>query len=121
MTIKNRQTILVTALYLITPVVCIFLYHYLLAYLWNTGENVPSDDHIFRMPLFDSILSGTYDWSHLFRDTYIRGHLFALPTLFELLLAELIHWNIFIELYAGLLLLLMRLFLYFDALTHWHR
>ncbi len=90
--------------------------------LWivvSTGANVVSNDYYFYVGMIDLILAGKYDWHHFFRDTFIAGaHCMALPMLVRLVIVKLTDWNVYFELYTGIVLALLKLILLHRTFTH---
>ena len=77
-----------------------------------TGADNLSNDYIESVGIVSQVLSGTYDWSKYFQDTFVVGaHSKALPILVRILLAKFTDWNVYVELYVCLGLAVLRLFL----------
>lgn len=90
---------------------------HMMEFIATTGANNPSNDYLVYTQLIDRILSGTYDWSHYFADTFIRSHSLAIPFLVRLAIIEWTHWNVYDELYISILLGTVKVVLFFDAFT----
>lgn len=87
----------------------------------STGANNVSNDYITYGPLVDQMLSGKYNWSlsNYFQDTFLGGaHSFAFPFLIRLAIIKYFHWDIYLELYIGLITTVLKLFLLYDSLTY---
>lgn len=84
----------------------------------STGANNVSNDYTFWVPIVNEVFTGTYAWGQIFRDSLRAGHSFLLPLPVHLLVARWTYWNIYIELYIGWLLFVLRLWLFHAALTH---
>ncbi|HWX40581.1 MAG TPA: hypothetical protein VN345_05470, partial [Blastocatellia bacterium] len=86
--------------------------------LATTGAGNPSNDDeaLFRQ-FIGPVLSGEYHWSQLPRDAFIGNHFDLLPALVLLLFARLTRYNVFLILYAGIILAVVKLFLFHNSLT----
>ena len=86
--------------------------------LATTGAGNPSNDDeaLFRQ-FIGPVLSGEYHWSQLPRDVFIGNHFDLLPSLVLLLFARLTRYNVFLILYAGIILAVVKLFLFHNSLT----
>ncbi|KGF72878.1 hypothetical protein DO97_03985 [Neosynechococcus sphagnicola sy1] len=85
----------------------------------STGaNNLSSDTLVLFVPLVTQVLEGSYDWSHYFRDTFLRSHSIAIPTLIRILAAACSHWNTYVELYIGMGISLLNVWLLHNLLTH---
>jgi uncharacterized membrane protein YecN with MAPEG domain len=86
--------------------------------LATTGAGNPSNDDAALFKLFiGPVLSGQYDWSRLPHDTFLGSHFDLLPALVLLLFARFARYDIQLILYTGIILAVIRLLLYHDALT----
>lgn len=87
------------------------------ALVMGTGANNPSNDYLGYMPFINRILSGHYLWQDYFKDTMSSVHSLAIPFAVRLAVISLTHWNMYAELAIGLVLAVLRLLFFFDALT----
>lgn len=88
-------------------------------FIATTGVNTASADDVVFIPLISHILSGHYNWQNYFRDTLIaRSQSFAIPMLIRLAVIKLTHWNMYVELYIGVAVAVLRLALTYIALTY---
>ncbi|MBI4534498.1 MAG: hypothetical protein HY711_11190 [Candidatus Melainabacteria bacterium] len=83
----------------------------------TTGADCLSNDYLAYVGLIDQIFNGSYSWLNYFQDTFYRTHSVAIPVLVHLADAWLFHWNVYAELYLGVLLALLRLFFWHQALS----
>jgi hypothetical protein len=90
----------------------------LILFLATTGANNTSNDDIYIAPMINQVLSGTYAWSHFFRDSFFNGHFMPLPILIHLSVAYFADWNVYFSIFIGLGLAVMKLLLLFDSLTY---
>lgn len=83
----------------------------------TTGANNLSSDYVVFINFFQKIISGNYNWTNYFADTFYQPHSLALPVLVQLAVIYLTHWNTYVSLIIGLVLMFLRLPLLFNALT----
>jgi len=77
----------------------------------STGGNTPSTDDIHFGKIIEGVLSGSYQWKNLFKDTFLVGHCCALPALLQVAVAYLFHGNVYVSLYLGIGLAIFKLIL----------
>jgi hypothetical protein len=80
------------------------------------GNNI-HNDHILFIDLIDKVLSGTYDWSQLGRDTFISPHFAPLPILIEVFLAMSGFWSVHLQALIGVGFLLAAALMQWSALS----
>jgi hypothetical protein len=83
----------------------------------STGTNVVSNDLAYYTSAIDQFLSGTYNFTHLFNDSFSGSHIMALPLFVRLIAAYFSHWNIYWEIGIGIFLFVCQLFFLHDSLT----
>jgi hypothetical protein len=84
----------------------------ILRILVTTGSDVPSsDDGFIVVPFMDKVLSGGYNWGHVFRDTFNNTHSCITAGLTYLVMAHVRHFNTYDALYFGLALVAVALVL----------
>jgi hypothetical protein len=83
----------------------------------TTGADNLSNDYLQYVGLVDKVLNGGYNWLNYIPDTFYRTHSVALPVLLHIANAQFFHWNIYLELLAGIFFAFARLTLLFFALS----
>ncbi|MEM9538795.1 MAG: hypothetical protein AAGA60_04700 [Cyanobacteria bacterium P01_E01_bin.42] len=89
----------------------------ILRIIFSTGTNVVSNDLAYYTSAIDQFLSGTYNFIHLFRDSFSGSHIMAIPLFVRLIVAYFSGWNIYWEISIGIFLFICQLFLLHDSLT----
>lgn len=90
---------------------------HILQIVFSTGTNVVSNDLAYYTSAIDQFLSGTYNFTNLFNDSFSGSHIMVMPLFIRLLVAYFSHWNIYWEISIGIFLFVCQLFLLHDALT----
>jgi len=103
-----------------TPLVLILTFIPIMniAYIIATvGENNLSNDVVFWVDLVEKSLNGEATLSLFLDSSFLYPHFFALHIALELLNAHLFGWNIYVTLFFGYFLNLIKLALLFDLFT----
>ncbi|MBP0021280.1 MAG: hypothetical protein J7647_27470 [Cyanobacteria bacterium SBLK] len=90
---------------------------HILQIVFSTGTNVVSNDLAYYTSAIDQFLSGTYNFTRLFSDSFSGSHIMAIPLFIRLIVAYFSHWNIYWEITIGIFLFVCQLFLLHDSLT----
>jgi hypothetical protein len=78
----------------------------------TVGENNLSNDYVVWASPVSRMLLGTYPWRSIFRDAFFpTGHFMLFPFLLHAAVAWLAQWNVFVEMYLGVGLFLLKLVL----------
>lgn len=85
--------------------------------LYRVGANNISNDNLLILPLVDEILSGSYQWSHFFRDVYFNDHFQLFSILTQVFVAKFFSFNVYVILWVGLLLAVVKLIYLYLAIT----
>lgn len=88
--------------------------------LWivsSTGTNVVSNDLSYYTTAIDQFLSGTYNFTNLFNDSFVGSHIMAIPLLVRFIVAYFSHWNIYWEIHIGIFLFICQLFFLHNSFT----
>lgn len=107
----GRLVALLAAVLTLAPLVII------VTIIATTGADNLSNDYLAYTGMVGKVLSGTYDWSGYFRDTFYRTHSVALPLFLHILDARFFHWSVYPELYAGFVLAALRAVLLHQMLS----
>ena len=74
----------------------------------TTGADCITNDDILFVTLTENMFSGTYDWSHYFRDTFINGHCCAAIQALLLILGPMTSWNQYALCFVGIAMAAVR-------------
>lgn len=74
----------------------------------TTGADCITNDDILFVSLTESMLSGTYDWSRYFQDTFINGHCCAAVQALLLILGPAASWNQYTLCFVGMAMAALR-------------
>lgn len=93
---------------------CIPLFN-IIHILWANGVNNITNDNLLVVPLFDRLLSGSYDWGILFRDAFINGHFQLFNLAIQFAVAVYAEWNVYLLFGIGIFFAVLRvIFLYWS-------
>jgi hypothetical protein len=107
-TTKPFRLLILGLLVLITILPLVNIIHIVV----TNGEDNLSNDYIRTAPLVEKILSGNYQWSSYFHDTFLNQvHSYAALFLIQLGLIKLTGWSVYGEICAGIGLAILRLVL----------
>jgi hypothetical protein len=90
----------------------------LVSILATTGTDTISNDYLRFARLADRVLSPGYDWRGYFKDSFDNNvHSYAFLFLFRLVLNELTHLSVMVEIYIGLALSAVKVLILYQLFT----
>jgi hypothetical protein len=82
-----------------------------------TGADNVANDYLAYIGLIDQVLAGSYPATHFVRDAFWNGHFLVFPVLSHVFVAYAANLNVYVEMYFGVALALVRACLLYNTLA----